>query len=207
MDRMVEGRAHQREIDMLWELTKEIEGHTICVRSSSPSFSVGEKELIRGLGGTGSRGCGGLANVCSHSSSSSSLYSRTNVKEDAYARSQGLLRHFRPEVEARIRRYNEQNGNVLFGGTLERDVRPISSSLSYGEVDYDEKERESSCNLTWPIPRTWPLIFRPASAAGPPPPKIARLDTKRSDERGRERGTLLVSLWRRPRLGEHFSSL
>jgi NADH dehydrogenase (ubiquinone) flavoprotein 1 len=32
MDRMVEGRAHEREIDMLYELTREIEGHTICVR-------------------------------------------------------------------------------------------------------------------------------------------------------------------------------
>lgn len=30
MDRMVEGRAHEREIDMLYELTREIEGHTIC---------------------------------------------------------------------------------------------------------------------------------------------------------------------------------
>ena len=33
MDRMVEGRAHSREIDMMYELTKQIEGHTICVRS------------------------------------------------------------------------------------------------------------------------------------------------------------------------------
>jgi len=33
MDRMVEGRAHPREIDMMYELTKEIEGHTICVSS------------------------------------------------------------------------------------------------------------------------------------------------------------------------------
>ena len=32
MDRMVEGRAHSREIDMMYELTKQIEGHTICVR-------------------------------------------------------------------------------------------------------------------------------------------------------------------------------
>lgn len=31
MDRMAEGRAHEREIDMLFELTKQIEGHTICV--------------------------------------------------------------------------------------------------------------------------------------------------------------------------------
>lgn len=32
LDRMTEGRAQSREIDMLLELTKQIEGHTICVR-------------------------------------------------------------------------------------------------------------------------------------------------------------------------------
>lgn len=31
MDRMAKGQAHPREIDMLFELTKEVEGHTICV--------------------------------------------------------------------------------------------------------------------------------------------------------------------------------
>ena len=30
MARMVEGRAQKREIDMLFEVTKQIEGHTIC---------------------------------------------------------------------------------------------------------------------------------------------------------------------------------
>lgn len=30
MDRLVVGRAHERELDMLWELTRQIEGHTIC---------------------------------------------------------------------------------------------------------------------------------------------------------------------------------
>lgn len=34
MERMSEGRAHEREIDMLFELTKQIEGHTICVSCS-----------------------------------------------------------------------------------------------------------------------------------------------------------------------------
>jgi NADH dehydrogenase (ubiquinone) flavoprotein 1 len=38
MDRMVEGRAHEREIDMLWELTKEIEGHTICALGDVSTF-------------------------------------------------------------------------------------------------------------------------------------------------------------------------
>jgi NADH-quinone oxidoreductase subunit F len=30
LTRMAEGRAQKREIDMLWEVTKQIEGHTIC---------------------------------------------------------------------------------------------------------------------------------------------------------------------------------
>lgn len=38
MDRMVEGRAHMREIDMLQELTKEIEGHTICALGDASAW-------------------------------------------------------------------------------------------------------------------------------------------------------------------------
>jgi NADH dehydrogenase (ubiquinone) flavoprotein 1 len=30
MTRFQEGRGHEREIDMLYELTKQVEGHTIC---------------------------------------------------------------------------------------------------------------------------------------------------------------------------------
>ncbi len=30
MDRFVEGKAESGEIDMIWELSKQIEGHTIC---------------------------------------------------------------------------------------------------------------------------------------------------------------------------------
>jgi hypothetical protein len=36
MDRFVVGRAHEREIDMLWELTRQIENHTICALVNSP---------------------------------------------------------------------------------------------------------------------------------------------------------------------------
>jgi NADH dehydrogenase (ubiquinone) flavoprotein 1 len=34
---------------------------------------------------------------------------------------QGLMRHFRPEVEARINQYREREGKVLFGGALQKD--------------------------------------------------------------------------------------
>lgn len=39
-ERMVEGRAHEREIDMLWELTREIEGHTICALGDAAAWPV-----------------------------------------------------------------------------------------------------------------------------------------------------------------------
>jgi len=40
MDRMVEGRAHPREIDMMFELSKEIEGHTICALGDAAAWPV-----------------------------------------------------------------------------------------------------------------------------------------------------------------------
>ena len=56
--RMAEGRAQKREIDMLWEVSKQIEGHTICAFGDGAAWPV-----------------------------------------------QGLLRHFRPEIERRIDQY------------------------------------------------------------------------------------------------------
>ena len=35
---------------------------------------------------------------------------------------QGLMRHFRPEVEKRIAQFREQNGPVLFGGKLKSET-------------------------------------------------------------------------------------
>ena len=58
LTRMAEGRAHKREIDMLMEVTQQIEGHTICAFGDGAAWPV-----------------------------------------------QGLLRHFRPEIERRIDEY------------------------------------------------------------------------------------------------------
>ncbi len=58
LTRMAEGRAQKREIDMLFEVTKQIEGHTICAFGDGAAWPV-----------------------------------------------QGLLRHFRPEIERRIEQY------------------------------------------------------------------------------------------------------
>jgi len=61
MTRFVRGNARPEEIDMLWELSKQIEGHTICALGDGAAWPV-----------------------------------------------QGLIRHFRPEVEERMRLFAEQ---------------------------------------------------------------------------------------------------
>ena len=58
LTRMADGRAQKREIDMLFGVTKQIEGHTICAFGDGAAWPV-----------------------------------------------QGLLRHFRPEIERRIDEY------------------------------------------------------------------------------------------------------
>jgi len=59
MERMAEGRAEKREIDLLFEVTKQVEGHTICALGDAAAWPV-----------------------------------------------QGLIRHFRPLIEARIDQYH-----------------------------------------------------------------------------------------------------
>ena len=58
LERMAEGRAQKREIDMLFEVTKQIEGHTICALGEAAAWPV-----------------------------------------------QGLIRNFRPVIEAKIDEY------------------------------------------------------------------------------------------------------
>ncbi|NWR49300.1 NDUV1 dehydrogenase, partial [Regulus satrapa] len=60
MARFVRGDAQAAEIDALWEISKQIEGHTICALGDGAAWPV-----------------------------------------------QGLIRHFRPELEDRMRRYSE----------------------------------------------------------------------------------------------------
>lgn len=55
MERLVKGQANVEEIDMLWEVTKQVEGHTICALGDAAAWPI-----------------------------------------------QGLIRHFRPELERRI---------------------------------------------------------------------------------------------------------
>ena len=59
MTRMAEGRAQKREIDLLLEVTTQVEGHTICALGDAAAWPI-----------------------------------------------QGLIRHFRPEIERRIDLYS-----------------------------------------------------------------------------------------------------
>jgi NADH-quinone oxidoreductase subunit F len=69
MERMVRGQAQKREIDMLFQVTKQVEGHTICALGDAAAWPI-----------------------------------------------QGLIRHFRPVMEARIDEYTRNattHGAVL----------------------------------------------------------------------------------------------
>ncbi len=61
LERMAEGRAQRAEIDTLFDVTKQIEGHTICALGDAAAWPV-----------------------------------------------QGLIKHFRPEMEARIDAYHSR---------------------------------------------------------------------------------------------------
>jgi NADH-quinone oxidoreductase subunit F len=78
LTRMSEGRAQKKEIDMLMEVTKQIEGHTICAFGDGAAWPV-----------------------------------------------QGLLRHFRPEIEKRIDQYTARSSNL---GT--RDPLPLDAQAA-----------------------------------------------------------------------------
>ncbi|CCG83651.1 NADH-ubiquinone oxidoreductase 51 kDa subunit, mitochondrial [Taphrina deformans PYCC 5710] len=69
MKRAETGEMREREIDQLQELTKQVEGHTICALGDAAAWPI-----------------------------------------------QGLIRHFRPEMEARIRQTREAKGDFLRGG-------------------------------------------------------------------------------------------
>ncbi|MDX1484371.1 MAG: NADH-quinone oxidoreductase subunit NuoF [Alphaproteobacteria bacterium] len=63
MERLVEGRAEVSEIDLLLDVTTEVEGHTICALGDAAAWPI-----------------------------------------------QGLIRHFRPELESRIEAYKAAHG-------------------------------------------------------------------------------------------------
>lgn len=85
MARFVRGDAQAAEIDALWEISKQIEGHTICALGDGAAWPV----QVRGPGDLGGP-------AAFHHPINQLLCS-----------TQGLIRHFRPELEERMRRYSE----------------------------------------------------------------------------------------------------
>jgi NADH-quinone oxidoreductase subunit F len=45
MERLVKGEASPEEIDMLWDVTKQVEGHTICALGDAAAWPI--QGLIR----------------------------------------------------------------------------------------------------------------------------------------------------------------
>ncbi|NXV97648.1 NDUV1 dehydrogenase, partial [Calonectris borealis] len=85
MARFVQGNAQAAEIDALWEISKQIEGHTICALGDGAAWPV----QVGGDFGLGAGSGGGSGPV------------------NSIPFAQGLIRHFRPELEERMRRYGE----------------------------------------------------------------------------------------------------
>ncbi|KAJ6161131.1 hypothetical protein N7470_004527 [Penicillium chermesinum] len=85
MQRLETGNAREREIDMLQELTKQVEGHTICALGEAFAWPI-----------------------------------------------QGLIRHFRPELEARIREYEKELGSAPFAGGWKPESRAEGKLISPG---------------------------------------------------------------------------
>ncbi|OGM42710.1 NADH-ubiquinone oxidoreductase subunit [Aspergillus bombycis] len=85
MQRMETGQAREREIDMLQELTKQVEGHTICALGEAFAWPI-----------------------------------------------QGLIRHFRPELEARIKEHAQELGQAPYAGGWHPNSRAEGKLISPG---------------------------------------------------------------------------
>ena len=86
MKRFEAGTARQREIDMMQELTKQVEGHTICALGEAFAWPV-----------------------------------------------QGLIRHFRPELEERIRGNTQRMGGEAFAGGWVPEAQKLGMLISPGQ--------------------------------------------------------------------------
>lgn len=86
MQRFEKGTARAREIDMMQELTKQVEGHTICALGEAFAWPV-----------------------------------------------QGLIRHFRPELEARIAENAQKSGGEALAGGWAHDSQKRGMLISPGQ--------------------------------------------------------------------------
>ena len=122
MKRFERGQARAREIDMLQELTKQVEGHTICGTSPFfpflsfpflpiPAFIIFllKKEYIL------------------------TLFVSTALGEAFAWPLQGLVRHFRPELEQRVKGYAETHGGEARAGGWDHDAQKKGILISPGQ--------------------------------------------------------------------------
>jgi len=86
MKRFEQGKARSREIDMMQELTKQVEGHTICALGEAFAWPI-----------------------------------------------QGLIRHFRPELEARIAENAKRTGGETLAGGWQPDASKQGMLISPGQ--------------------------------------------------------------------------
>jgi len=86
MERFERGQARAREIDMLQEITKQVEGHTICALGEAFAWPL-----------------------------------------------QGLVRHFRPELEARVKGYAQKSGGEALAGGWPHDSVRKGALISPGQ--------------------------------------------------------------------------
>lgn len=84
MHRFVTGQAQVAEIDMMWELTKQIEGHSICALADGAAWPV-----------------------------------------------QGLIRHFRPELERRFLAFQEREREQLRKTVREKQRQQVHATASH----------------------------------------------------------------------------
>jgi NADH:ubiquinone oxidoreductase subunit F (NADH-binding) len=95
MARMQKGDASVEEIDMLLEITKQIEGHTICALGDAAAWRTCRLPL---------RPLVARAGWLLHSRLRFSPHLRPRRVPTAV---QGLIRHFRPEMVARIEQFQK----------------------------------------------------------------------------------------------------
>lgn len=91
MWRFVRGEAAVSEIDMIWELSKQIEGHTICALGDGAAWPV--QVTTEAVNKT--------LRLQVHKVPINILPSIFHL--------QGLIRHFRPIMESRIAQHNKTN--------------------------------------------------------------------------------------------------
>jgi NADH dehydrogenase (ubiquinone) flavoprotein 1 len=110
MKRFVEGKAKVREIDMLQELTKQVEGHTICGLSFPFPF------------------------LCPKHSWKPTYFMVAIALGEAFAWPiQGLIRHFRPELEKRMQEFADKTGGPALAGGWTHDTQRQGKLVSPGQ--------------------------------------------------------------------------